>query len=306
MSAHLVFQRFGPNSKNLLLGLYHNTAESREIVHYVLNNYSFNNFYVELNENNKNFILKNNFSNSEFYEILKRPNKNKHSNEGSRIKLIDISIEREISSFEILRRRINLANSNNKNKKKNELNNCSGNQLNINIFDVYINFKLSKYIFYKIWNYEKITLGSSISGDNKKYNNETFTVFFVDLLKNFEFYYSHILYRELYFLYRIRNLLSFNIFKKKEGLDSNININNSVEKYFGLVYDFFQQKIEYNINKRINDSNNQKNFSLPISHNIYDNNSIKTKDESEYNNDNALVIIGKFHFEKLIDNNLIK
>lgn len=249
-----IFYRFGNKKQNALLAVSHNSIESVEIVGYLIKNYNFNKIYLELNNANAYFIIKNTFFHSEFYQILKKncyennnfTNNNKDNNL-KKIKLIDISIEAEVRIL----RKLKTKNSNTK--------------LNTDFYDDYIYYRISKYVFYKIWNFGELKIGN-------------FMFDFDNLIKRLDFYQSHILFRELVFL----------IYIKKELL---IDKDENIKKYFGTNFQFFLQEANNNINSNF--------FYLKSS-----------ERESNYNsnkkiNNDVLVIIGQYHFDNIIKNELL-
>lgn len=258
MCLNKIFHRFGNNNKHALLGVTHNSKLSLEIVEYLLKNYNFNNYYIELNNSNAYFILKNNFFHSEFFPIL-RKFYNKQSNHNKNLELIDISIESEVILFSKINRTYN-------NGRKD------------NFFNDFINYKLAKYAFYKLWGYGELKIQDYIFDFN-------------EAVKELDFYQSHVLFREFIFLYKIR---------KGEVLEIDNSKDKKLKKYFGKNYDLFLREAEENFNEQtpLNFENNLALNNKNVGCNVVTDKKLLDKNE-------ILVVLGLHHFENFVKNDLI-
>jgi hypothetical protein len=257
MSINKFFYRFGHKNQNALLAVTHNSLESVEMIEYLIKNFNFNKYFLELNKANALFIIKNSFFHSEFYPILKKQHNNNNkntSNSYKKIKLIDVSIEAEVKILTKIK-------TNFSNKRK------------INFLDEYISFSFSKYVFYKIWHFEEIKVGDII-------------ISFNEVIKQMDFYQSHILYRELVILCKIKRDILVNYDKNKEK---------NMKKYFGKYYELLLKEANINLNTESikyyydADCENDENKNLQY----------KNK-----NNEN-LIVTGQYHFDNLLKNNLL-
>jgi hypothetical protein len=298
-----IFFRFGKKKNKFIIGLYHNNNDNIEIINFLLKNYKFKKYFLELNIDNRNFILRNNFKFSEYYTILNKfkfkekekekeiekekaslkKNNNYNNNNAIELNLMDISLEKEIEIFHKIKLGKNIEKTNQ--IINNNINN-NNNNINFDIFDSLISFKFSKFIFYKIFNYnfEEIIYNNNINNNNE-YS------FIEKNLKNFDFFKSHILFREFYFLYK------FNIDDYEGDINNIIKDNKNYENYkiyFGKdnLNLFINEIKKENINNG-NDNINNNNKNIIIS------NDIKDKDNQ------ILIIVGKKHFENFINYKLI-
>ena len=99
-----------------IIGCIHNSIQTRKFISNILLKENYDYYLIELNKQNYDFIKKNNFHYSEFYDIITTiPN--------SKVKLIDMNYEREISLY-----------SNSK-----------------NVYNDIINYEYDKYILYKLF-----------------------------------------------------------------------------------------------------------------------------------------------------------
>ncbi len=291
MCINNIFYRFGNKNKNALLAVTHNSIESLEIVEYILKNYNFNKNLLELNTSNAYFIIKNKFFHSEFYPILKKcidkpnivNNNNNHNKQSfikncKRVILIDTSIETEVSVFAKIKRNFNP--------------NC----IRFNFFDEYINYKLAKYIFYKLWAFGEFKVSDSFFD-------------FYAAIRKMDFYQSHILFREFMFLVNIKR----EMLKMMTCADnSNKNKNENIQMYFGTKYEFFLQEAYHLKRYKNKESNcficedfNNKNRNYD-SEDIEDNkNQYKNDIQNNNTNNEILVLIGKYHFDNFVKNDLL-
>jgi len=270
-----IFFRFGKNRRNVLLGVTHNSKESLDIINFLMKNYNFQKYFIELNTANKSFILQNYFIYSEFFPILIKFYNNhdklnkeitscKTSNE-TLIKLIDISLETEIKIFS-------------------KINNKSLVYKEKNILQYYIEYKLSKYIFYKIWDFNMLSIVN-----DKNYTNEI-VFLFGEEIKRLSFFQTHILFREFIFLHNIKEYLlladEYDLFKKKE-----LNF----KKYFGENHKFFLEEADElsknKIDYILNNSNDIENYELQ-------------NPKSSLQNQ-LLVVVGQHHFDNIVNNGLL-
>jgi hypothetical protein len=162
-------KRFGHNLSSYLIGVTHNSNESRNYINKLLNENKnrFNYFIIELNKDNYHFILKNNFHISEYYQIIKLNNKNREN-----IILCDVSIEKEVEMY------YNYKYNNQNNKLKRQI---SVSISNLEFYDNFISYKLSKFLFYKMTNILPVC-----QSNIHKLPSPSLT----------SFYHNHILYRE--------------------------------------------------------------------------------------------------------------
>jgi len=276
MCINKFFHRFGDRKQNILLGVIHNTRESLDMVNFLIENYNFKNYFLELNECNKSFILKNNIFTCEFFPIL---NKYKNSNKKfkaietreesiirkNRIKFIDISFEAEIIIFSKIRDNFTPDSK-------------------IDIFENYINFKLSKYIFYKIWNFDNLKIGNSFIDFNK-------------IIKLLNFYQSHILFREFMILYQIKQYMES---ESKDKFLRNPENEERIKNYFAKNFEFFKKEAENYID------NNEKSqpFDELLNKNSFCN-SHKKLDSNHKQENELLIVIGQYHFDNFISQKLI-
>ncbi len=130
-----------------IAGVTHNKSISVEFINSIIDSFKFDYYLIELNNSNKDFIIKNNYRFSEFYNLLL-------DNKGllnKKAKLIDMPIEDQIKIYD----------TKNKSIKYN----------NLSFFDAYLQFHMDKFFYYKIrdilqndWKQieNKIKLGSPI------------------------------------------------------------------------------------------------------------------------------------------------
>ena len=176
MCVNKIFYRFGNQNKHALLSVTHNSKKSLENVEFLLNNNNFNTFFIELNFANAYFIMKNKFFHSEFYPILKKflddqTNQTYLSfNNKNKVKLLDISIEAEVNVFSKVKRNFKCSNT-------------------YNFFEEFINYKIAKNVFFKLWNFGVFKVNHNIFDFN-------------EAVQKMDFYKSHILFREYMFLYK--------------------------------------------------------------------------------------------------------
>ncbi len=270
-----IFYRFGKNKSNVLLGVTHNSKESLEIINFLLKNYNFKKYLIELNVSNKNFILKNNFYHSEFFLILTKINFINDTNNNKRrslenfnvetesIKLMDTSLEIELKIFSKLK-------DNNFYDEKRFLIN-------------YLEYKISKYIFYKIWGFDKLLIK-----DSK--NNKDIIFYFSEEIKKLLFFQSHILFRDFIFFYSIKRELllldKIDIYKEKEIL---------VKNYFGKNLHLFLKEAE----KLTSSINNAYPYENKLDSDKIDSPQQKTPKNQ------LLVVIGQYHFDNFVKNGLL-
>jgi pheromone shutdown protein TraB len=146
-----------------LIGTIHNHPLSFEYINSIVQLEKFDFYLLELNKDNYRFLLKNKISISEFYPIISRVKK-------QQVKLIDVQEQKEIRYY------------------------CKNSK---HFYDHYLNYRLNKFIFYKISNYFPDI--SNIDG----------SLFSKSFLGNV--YQSHIKYREKCMIEEIQKYLSCKI-----------------------------------------------------------------------------------------------